>query len=766
MLYKNKVILFLLFLSIPLFDGYSQDMTLKDINSSLVIKNFHIIGSRINERAYTTIPIEQEDFIEYFTGDYDNIMLPFEDKKSIPEMVTFRAYFYVDNKLENKDISIHIPPVEYIYNFYLNGFKLITHGTGETCESSSQPKHVFFPPGLLHYGDTPNNLAVEIYTIEKNTPFRALTISNTEFISKKTYNRTLWLINLILAVVIISLVLFIYFLVLYITRKFKIIGDLLFSITCLFFALSYSNTGFFHDFYNQIVFEKISRISFMFTVLFSTFFVIDYTRPKWIYKKNKWVYPLLCIGISIIPALFAILFLLQSSVNNILTVFDSAMVLVFPGLLIFSMVLLALAGLIDKKREALIIFVGYTAVTIAAILDITTALESRIPYTWLVPYGFMILVLTIFFVLALDQSRMYIQSQKNAVVLKRKNVHLNRIINNIKKVSESLIDSSGNLENNITKTVEVVKNYSQSNTSIVDKILNEFETIEKNIIRITERIDKSSEKIPNAIANQTTIIEEITGTISNITQRVNTTKTKTVETTQTANYLAKTAQTSTDIITQSNDSIKQIAQYSAFINQLLGSIEDITEKTNLLSLNASIEAARAGIAGKGFNVVAGEIRKLAKQSKDNLKSSFLKIHDMNVLLEESKELSNSVVESLSAIISESKISADKINEIKILIEEQTSQFNSILQAVKELLEDSIAIKELTKKDVLDNQKIKDSLLELKSLLVSINKELNMQKVQEKELFVTLNNIKGVMDKNLADVDILNTSVEDIDNNLE
>ncbi|MDY3774290.1 MAG: methyl-accepting chemotaxis protein, partial [Eubacterium sp.] len=77
--------------------------------------------------------------------------------------------------------------------------------------------------------------------------------------------------------------------------------------------------------------------------------------------------------------------------------------------------------------------------------------------------------------------------------------------------------------------------------------------------------------------------------------------------------LNEKTKSTTEITDSVIQTIKELAVHSKNIGQIVNSINDIAEETNLLSLNASIEAARAGSAGKGFSVVATQIRKLADQ---------------------------------------------------------------------------------------------------------------------------------------------------------
>ena len=95
-----------------------------------------------------------------------------------------------------------------------------------------------------------------------------------------------------------------------------------------------------------------------------------------------------------------------------------------------------------------------------------------------------------------------------------------------------------------------------------------------------------------------------------------------------AKHLSELAEKSSDMILDSKRAIGKISEYSQFLNDMLVAIEDIADKTNILSINAAIEAARQGKNGRGFSVIAGEISSLSQKSKDTLESSFEKIKSM------------------------------------------------------------------------------------------------------------------------------------------
>lgn len=157
--------------------------------------------------------------------------------------------------------------------------------------------------------------------------------------------------------------------------------------------------------------------------------------------------------------------------------------------------------------------------------------------------------------------------------------------------------------------------------------LNKVDSSSTTFSETTKDIQRSVHEVETGVGEQTESAGACLDQMDNLFTKINTVKDNTTQIGEIAvstenaiqagltsmdNLNDKTKST-TEITNNVIRTIQELSVHSANIGQIVNSINDIAEETNLLSLNASIEAARAGNAGKGFSVVASQIRKLADQ---------------------------------------------------------------------------------------------------------------------------------------------------------
>jgi methyl-accepting chemotaxis protein len=297
--------------------------------------------------------------------------------------------------------------------------------------------------------------------------------------------------------------------------------------------------------------------------------------------------------------------------------------------------------------------------------------------------------------------------------------------------------------NEITANIQSMKTQAGNQGAGVEEAGSAMEKISAHIGSLNDQIDKQAE----SVSQSSSAIEEMLANIQSVTQTL-------VKNADNVRNLAESSGVGRAGLEEVAADIQGIARESEGLLEINAVMENIASQTNLLSMNAAIEAAHAGEAGKGFAVVADEIRKLAESSGEQSKTIGGVLKKIKDSIDKITRSTGEVLNKFETIDVGIRTVSDQEENIRNAMEEQGQGSKQILEAISRLNEITRGVKESSGEMHEGSKEVISASQTLESITQEITNGMNEMAAGADQINTAVSQVNGISDRNKNDIDEL------------
>jgi methyl-accepting chemotaxis protein len=327
------------------------------------------------------------------------------------------------------------------------------------------------------------------------------------------------------------------------------------------------------------------------------------------------------------------------------------------------------------------------------------------------------------------------------------------LIITIKRRTGGLADIGNELASNMTETAAAINEITANIQSIKGRIITQSSSVTETnatMEQITENIDKLSshvEQQSESVSRSSSAIEQMLANIQSVTQTL-------IKNGDNVHDLIEASDVGRTGLQEVAEDIQGIARESEGLLEINAVMENIASQTNLLSMNAAIEAAHAGEAGKGFAVVADEIRKLAENSGEQSKTISAVLKKIKDSIDKITRSTESVLNKFEAIDNGVRTVSDQEENIRNAMEEQSAGSKQILEAIGQLNDATQMVKATSEEMREGSRQVIEESKSLEAVTQEISSGMNEMASGADQINVAVNRVNTISGENKENIAVL------------